>query len=285
VLGLLAPRAGGVVVDATAGLGGHAARLLRAVGPGGLLVGLDLDPANLVLARKALSEVGSNFRLFHANFAELAEAFAQARLTQADAILADLGVASVHLDDPARGFSFQQCGPLDMRMDPRLERTAADLVNTLPESELADLIFQLGGEHFSRKIARTIARVRIDRRIETTEDLSRLVCRALHVSPASHKSKIHPATRTFMALRIAVNDELGSLDKLLETAPGLLSPGGRLAVISFHSLEDRRVKQAFAALSGGPYQILTRKPITASEAEQAANPRSRSAKLRCVARG
>ncbi len=291
VLGVLAPRPGAVVVDATVGHGGHSARLIQAVGPTGLLIGLDVDPSNLAIARENLSAVSAGggaslrFRLFHANFAELDDVLELSGVARVDAILADLGMASSQLDDPQRGLSFQLPGPLDMRLDPRLTATAADLINRTPEAELADLIYDLGGERFSRKIARAVCRVRIDRRIETTSELSEIVCSALRVDPRSRKSRIHPSTRTFQALRIAVNGELESLDRLLELAPGRLTAGGRMAVISFHSLEDRRVKQAFAAgASQGAYQNLTRKPIQPTEAEAQANPRSRSAKLRAVAR-
>jgi len=291
VLALLSPQPGEVVVDATIGQAGHAVRLLRAIGPEGLLIGLDVDPANLAVARENLSalsvssDVPLRFRLFHANFAELGEVLELAGVSRVNALLADLGVASSQLNDPQRGLSFQWPGPLDMRLDPRLTVTAADLVNTLAEARLADLIFELGGERFSRKIARAVCRRRIDRRIETTSELSEIVCSALRADPASRKSRIHPATRTFQALRIAVNGELEDLDRLLELAPGVLAGGGRMAVISFHSLEDRRVKQSFSSGSGGGvYQILSKKPIQPSTEEVQANPRSRSAKLRAVAR-
>lgn len=289
VLRLLAPQPGDVIVDATLGLAGHAARLLQAAGPTAQLIGIDVDPANLARAKERLVALGpgfdKRFRLFHANFSQLPEVLAEVDAARVDVLLADLGIASSQLDDPARGLSFQAAGPLDMRLDPRLERTAADLVNTLPEAELADVLYQLGGETFSRKIARTICRRRIDQRIDTTDELVRVVCSALHVDPLSRKSKIHPATRTFMALRIAVNEELDNLDRLLELAPDVLSPGGRFGVISFHSLEDRRVKQAFAAgAAAGIYQIVTKKPIQAIDPEIAANPRSRSAKFRVVCR-
>ncbi|MDD4888825.1 MAG: 16S rRNA (cytosine(1402)-N(4))-methyltransferase RsmH [Phycisphaerae bacterium] len=287
VLSLLAPQPGEIVVDATLGLAGHASRMLQAVGPTGLLIGLDVDPANLARAKENLAALGGDLksRLFHANFAQLPEVLQETGTPRVNVILADLGMASTQLDDPARGFSFQAAGPLDMRLDPRLERTAADIVNRMPETPLANLLFELGGEVFSRKIARAICRRRVDARIDTTEELVAIVCASLHVDPTSRKSKIHPATRTFMALRIAVNEELENLDRLLELAPGVLAAGGRFGVISFHSLEDRRVKQSFASESAaGTYQILTKKPIQAEESEFAFNPRSRSAKLRVARR-
>jgi 16S rRNA (cytosine1402-N4)-methyltransferase len=289
VLAVLSPQPGEVIVDATVGLAGHAAALLRSAGPTATLIGLDVDPANLARAKENLALLGVEFagrhRLFHANFAELDEVLRVVGMPKVNVLLADLGVASSQLDEPARGLSFQASGPLDMRLDPRLTRTAGDIVNRMPEQELADLLFQLGGENFSRKIARVICRRRIDKRIETTDELVSLVASALHVDPQSRKSKIHPATRTFMALRIAVNEELENLERLLAMAPGVLAGGGRFAVISFHSLEDRRVKQSFAAgVAQGTYQALSKKPIIADEAEVSANPRSRSAKLRAVRR-
>jgi 16S rRNA (cytosine1402-N4)-methyltransferase len=223
------------------------------------------------------------FRLFHANFDQLDDVLDEVGVAKVNVILADLGVASSQLDDPARGLSFQADGPLDMRLDPRLEQTAADIVNNASQTELADMLFQLGGEVLSRKIAREICRRRVDARIATTRQLVGIIGAALHVNPESRKSKIHPATRTFQALRIAVNHELESLDRLLELASCSLVAGGRFGVISFHSLEDRRAKQSFQAGSAaGAYQILTKKPIQASEQEAVDNPRSRSAKFRAV---
>ncbi len=283
VLELLAPQPGEVVVDCTVGRGGHARRLADRIGPDGLLLGLDVDPENLAAAKARLADAPPTVRLFHANFAQLPEVLEAAERPAVDCILADLGIASSQLDDPQRGLSFQSPGPLDMRLDPRIDRSAADIVNTMGEEELANVIFQLGQERFSRKIAREICRRRVDHRIATTEELSAIVCSALRVDPQSRKSKIHPATRTFMALRMAVNEEMESLDRLLELIPGALCDGGRVAIISFHSLEDRRVKRSFAAAaSDGAYQILTRKPIQAKAEEVAENPRSRSAKLRAA---
>ena len=285
VVGALSPQPGDVVVDATVGRAGHAARMLRAIGPTGLLIGLDVDLGNLEAAKANLAALNepAKFRLFHANFDQLDEVLDEVKIYKVNVILADLGVASSQLDDPARGLSFQADGPLDMRLDGRLERTAADIVNNASQTELADLLYQLGGEVLSRKIAREICRRRVDGRIATTRQLVQIIGAALHVNPESRKSKIHPATRTFQALRIAVNHELDSLDRLLELGGASLAAGGRFGVISFHSLEDRRVKQSFQAGSAaGSYQILTKKPIQASEQEAAANPRSRSAKFRAV---
>lgn len=281
----LSVRPGEVVLDATIGAGGHASLLGAALGEAGVLVGLDVDQGNLEIARRRLSSLPCRVELARRNFAEAVDALAELGIAGVDAVLADLGVSSIQLDDPQRGFSFSEDGPLDMRMDDRLSTTAADLVNSLPENQLADLIFENGQEHYSRRIARRICAVRHDGRITRTEELAKIVAGAMRVNPTSRRSKIHPATRTFQALRIAVNDELGSLDRFLDSAPQLLRPGGRIGVISFHSLEDRRVKTDFRRRSTeGVYRIETRKPIVASQSERADNPRSRSAKLRVAVR-
>jgi 16S rRNA (cytosine1402-N4)-methyltransferase len=238
---LLAPAGRRILVDCTVGLGGHAEALLRAAGEGARLIGIDVDEANLRKARQRLSTYGSRVRLFRANFAALDGVLAEADVAAADAILADLGVSSNQLDDPARGLSLSADGPLDMRMDDRIETTAADLVNSLPESEIADLIYGFGEERYSRRIARSIVSARKAGRIDTTAELARLVAGAYPAAARRSRRGVHPATRTFQALRIAVNDEMASLDRLLALLPGALAPGGRAAVISFHSLEDRRV--------------------------------------------
>ena len=273
------------VVDCTVGLGGHAAELLR-VGKGeGCLIGMDADASNLRLAKRHLQPFGPRVRLFQANFADLPDVLAEAGLDGADAIVADLGVASIQLDDPGRGFSFAAEGPLDMRLDRRQRRTAADLVNALGERELADLIFEYGQERYSRRIARAIVRARRGGPIATTTALAEIIRRAMPVPARRTRRGVHPATRTFQALRIAVNDELRNLDRLLAALPEALNVGGRACVISFHSLEDGRVKRAFADWSAaGCANLVTKKPITAGESERAENPRSRSAKLRCVER-
>jgi len=285
VVRLLRPVGRRVVVDCTVGLGGHAEELLRACRGEGCLIGMDADTGNLRLAKRRLQPFGRQVRLFQANFADLKDVLDEAGLTGADAVLADLGVASTQLDDPQRGFSFTADGPLDMRMDRRRRQTAGDLVNTLSERGLADLIYEYGQERYSRRIARAIAHARRGGPIEGTLRLAEIVSRALPAATRRTRRGVHPATRTFQALRIAVNDELGSLERLLDTLPHLLNVGGRACVISFHSLEDRRVKQAFAAwASTGRARLITKRPITASEAERAENSRSRSAKLRCIER-
>ena len=294
VLGFLELEGDFVVIDATLGLGGHSEAILQSFN-NGRVVGIDQDPGALSLARERLSRFGSRFREFHSNFAEIKSVALEANVTSADAVIADLGVSSMQLDDANRGFSFRSDAPLDMRMDPTSGgETAADLLATLEEEEIANLIYKYGEERKSRRIAKWI----VERRekgepIQTTGDLARLVERAVG---RSQKDKIHPATRTFQALRIAVNDELGILDKFITDSVDLLKPKGVLCVITFHSLEDRIVKQAFQKLSGKCFcppriprcicgaekrvEILTRKPVIPTEAEMDANPRSRSAKLR-----
>lgn len=290
-LELLDVQPGDVVVDCTLGLAGHARSLAQAAGPEGLLVGLDVDERNLATASDRLRDCGCPFRLFQSNFERIDEVLAEAGgqapggALAANVVLVDLGISSSQLDDAQRGFSFQKEGPLDMRLDPRLSTTAADLVNRLGETELADLIYHHGQERHSRRIAQAIHRARRQHRITTTSELVRIVSRAQGVDPTSRASKIHPATKTFQALRIAVNNELGALKTLLEKAPSVLRPGARLGIISFHSLEDALVKRDFLARKGqGIYQILTKKPVTPESDERQSNPRSRSAKLRVAAR-
>ncbi|MCP4247860.1 MAG: 16S rRNA (cytosine(1402)-N(4))-methyltransferase RsmH [bacterium] len=282
---LLAVGPDDVVVDATVGSAGHATLLGQSLSSAGTLLGLDVDPDSLARARDRLAGLPATILLQQENFRRLPEALAAAGLGRVDVILADLGVSSAQLADPHRGLSFSADGPLDMRLDPRLPTSAADLVNRLREEELADLIYHNGQERLSRRIARRICSARRQRRITRTAELVEVICRSLGVDPDSRRSKIHPATRTFQALRIAVNDELGALDALLAAGPRLLKSGGRLAVISFHSLEDGRVKRDFRARRiEGTYEVLTKKPVVADPAERKANPRSRSAKLRVAVR-
>lgn len=282
---LLAVREGETVVDLTVGLGGHARRLAQRLGPTGMLIGLDVDPVNLAAARDHVASCACRVELLHANFAEVGAVLASLGLSGADVLLADLGVSSTQLDVGTRGFSFQQDGPLDMRMDPRLGSSAADLINRLKEKELSDLLYYNAQETGARRISRRICEERREGRITTTARLASIVADALGVDPQSRREKIHPATRTFLALRMAVNDEMGSLRKLLRAAPGVLKAGGRFGVIAFHSVEDKEVKQDFRQRkTEGVYRILTKKPIVADGAERAVNPRSRSAKLRVVER-
>ena len=288
VLELLAPKSGDVVVDATLGLGGHARLLGERLGPEGVLVGLDVDPANLAAARQRLDEARLQCRmeLVHANFAELEEVIEALGLAGVDVLLADLGVSSTQLDDASRGLSFQREGPLDMRLDSRLKVTAAALINSLREQDLGDLLFQNAQEFGARRIAKRICEARRDSRITTTLRLAEVVAAALGVNPESRKSKIHPATKTFMALRMAVNQELRNLNALLTSAPEVLRAGGRFGVIAFHSNEDKPVKLDFRKRkTKGIYTILTKKPVVADDDERRRNPRSRSAKLRVAVRG
>ena len=274
-------RRGGVYVDATLGLGGHSSQMMRMLGAEGTLICFDRDPEAMARGRARLEAVAEELasdaprlRFEPRAFSEAAAAVEPATL---DGLLADFGVSSVQLDEAHRGFSFRQEGPLDMRMDTRSGPTAEQVVNQIDENELADLIYEFGEERRSRRIARAIVRARP---IHTTAELARVVSAA---APSMKGDKIHPATRTFQALRILVNDELGEIRSLLESAGSLLKPGGRLVLISFHSLEDRLVKDAFReARDAGLFEVLTKKPVVAREAEIDRNPRSRSAKLRAA---
>lgn len=280
VLEMLAPRAGQTFVDCTIGRAGHAQEIAARIAPKGLLVGMDVDPRNLEFARQRLANAPSQVRLFHANFAELRHVLAQVQRDQVDAILADLGLSTNQFLDPSYGLSFSVPAPLDMRLDPRLETNAADFVNSLSEKDLANLLYALAQERFSRRVARKIAEARRIAPIKTTERLAELVRSAIPRGGALGR-KIDPATRTFLALRMKVNREMENLSALLEQAPGMLKRGGRLAIIAFQSMEDRLVKQAFrSAERTGQLKLLTKKPLTPTESEIVANPRSRSAKLR-----
>lgn len=273
----LAPAPGQILVDATVGAGGHARMLAERVMPGGRLIGLDQDSAMLKLAQARLA--GLPVTLIHANFDQLRDALDELQVDRVDGVLADLGVCSDQLDDPARGLSFQQSGPLDMRLNPESGEPASALLRRLNERDLADLIWTHGEERFSRRIARKIVEVRRRMPLETTDQLADLVRRCVP-RPRGHRNVIDPATRTFQALRIAVNDELGALERFLAGLPACLRTGGRAVLISFHSLEDRRVKHAFR--NKDVWQVLTPKPVEASEDEVRENPRARSAKLRAA---
>jgi 16S rRNA (cytosine1402-N4)-methyltransferase len=284
----LAVKRGGTYLDATVGLGGHSCEIAKRLGAPGHLIGFDKDPAALERSREtvgtgALARPSTDRRadwptvtLLHASFAEIGERMARASL---DGLLADLGVSSLQLADPARGFSFQAEGPLDMRMNPMSGETAEQVVNRIDERELADVIYEFGEERRSRRIARAIVR---SRPIRTTTQLVDVISAAAR---SMKQERIHPATRTFQALRILVNRELQDLKALLDSAPRVLKPGGRLVVISFHSLEDRIVKDAMReGAKQGSYRLLTKKPVTATEEEVSRNQRSRSAKMRAAER-
>jgi 16S rRNA (cytosine1402-N4)-methyltransferase len=278
---------GGTYIDATVGLGGHSFEIAKRLGAPGHLIGLDKDPAALKIAAEKLGSAGVSpaavdwpkITLLQCSFAEVGKRLGK---NSADGILADIGVSSLQLQDAARGFSFQADGPLDMRMDPQNEQTAEQVVNHLDERELADVIYEFGEERRSRRIARAICR---SRPIRSTAHLADVISAAARPMNQAER-RIHPATKTFQALRIFVNRELDDLKALLEAAPRILKPGGRVVVISFHSLEDRIVKDAFREgnIKDKHFRILTKKPVVASEEESDRNPRARSAKLRAAER-
>ena len=292
----LQPREGGRYLDGTFGGGGHTRAILDASAPGGRVLALDADPQAAARAAELIAAVGPRLRFVQANFADLARVARAEGFAPLDGILLDLGVSSFQLDQPERGFSFQAEGPLDMRLDPARGPSAGDLVNEASEEELADIIFRYGEERASRRIARAIARQRARAPLRTTIDLARAVTAAVGRPPGG----IHPATRTFQALRIAVNDELGALERALAGAMEALAPSGRLAVISFHSLEDRIVKTTLRREATGcicppalpvcqcghqpRLRLITRRPIAPGPEEVAENPRARSAKLRVAER-
>jgi 16S rRNA (cytosine1402-N4)-methyltransferase len=280
VLRYLDPQPGQTIVDATVGAGGHARLLAERIGPGGLLIGLDQDAGMLEHSERRLR--GLPMVLLHRNFEDLPDVLTERGIATVDAVLADLGFCSDQLADPARGLSFQQDGPLDMRLDMSRGEPVSAMLRRLLERELADIFWRYGEERFSRRVARKIVEAREKGAIATTGQLADLV-RSCVPRPRGHRHVIDPATRVFQALRIAVNDELGALERLLEVLPDCVKPGGRVAIISFHSLEDRLVKQAFRK-SPDLFKELTRKPIQASEDEIRSNPRARSAKLRAAVR-
>jgi 16S rRNA (cytosine1402-N4)-methyltransferase len=277
-------RPGGVIVDATLGLAGHSAEIAKRLGGKGRLICFDRDPEAMAVAKVRLEEVKAELESAGTEMPEVvyepmafSEAKNRIKPRSLDGLLADFGVSSLQLDEAHRGFSFRTDGPLDMRMDTRSGETAEQVVNQEDENELADLIYEFGEERRSRRIARAIVRARP---ITTTAELARIVSAA---APSMKGDKIHPATRTFQALRIRVNNELGEIQTLLESAGSLLKPGGRLVLISFHSLEDRLVKDAFREAGRNKiFEVLTKKPVVADEQEQMRNPRSRSAKLRAA---
>lgn len=274
-----------IFVDGTVGYGGHSERLLEKAGEDAVLIGIDRDEEALTFCRTRLGRFGSRAILLKGDFVDVKQLLRNVDIPAVDGALFDLGVSSPQLDDSNRGFSFQEDGPLDMRMDQSTGTTAGELVNSLPESELADLIFQYGEERFSRRIARAIVRARERNALASTQDLTTVIKESV---PAAYRhGRIHCATRTFQALRIAVNRELDVLEPAIRDAVDMLRPGGRIAVISFHSLEDRIVKHTFRALAERPHPqvtVLTKRPQVPSEAECQANPRARSAKLRVAER-
>jgi 16S rRNA (cytosine1402-N4)-methyltransferase len=273
----LAPRAGQILVDGTVGGGGHARRLAECVAPGGVVIGVDRDPQ--AIERAAAELAGWNVQLVCGDYAELPELLSQLGVERIDGVLLDLGLSSDQLSDPERGFSYESAGALDLRFNPAVGEPAWRLIERLSAEQLADLIYGYGEERVSRRIARQIVAERASVPIRTAAQLASLVRRCV---PRSRHHAIDPATRTFQALRIAVNDELDCLDRALRRIPDCLRPGGRLAIISFHSLEDRRVKHAFR--QDERLLALTKKPIRPNEAERVRNPRCRSARLRFAER-
>lgn len=283
VLATLEPRPGGAYLDCTVGGGGHAEAILEAAGPPSRVVGIDRDPEAITVARERLGRFGDRVRLVQGDFRELPRLISELRLEGFDGVLFDLGISSLQLDDPSRGLRFSAEGPLDMRMDRESGGLAArELLHELSEMDLTRIIREYGEERWARQIARGIVNARRQGSLETTRDLAAVVARA--IPRRFWPRRIHPATRTFQAVRIAVNQELTGLEEALEVATGHLNPGGRIAVISFHSLEDRVVKHLFRRLAAPGavpgVTIITRRPVTPSPEERAQNPRARSAKLR-----
>jgi len=269
------------MVDATTGQGGHSVLFGKNLGPAGVIIGLDVDKEAIQRAQFILKDLSCKVILLHSNFSRISEEVHEQEIEKVDFILADLGLCSAQLADSRMGLSFLQDMPLDMRIDKRIKRTAADIVNKADEKSLADLIYEFGQDRASRRIARFIVRQRKSGPIKTTGQLAKIVCRALGKASRGHRSRIHPATRTFQALRIAVNDELENLKELLDSSPGLLKKNGYIAVISYHSLEDRQVKYNFKQNEKDSiYRIITKKPLVPGREEIAENRRARSAKLR-----
>lgn len=280
VINFLRCEPGKVFVDATLGEGGHASAILKRTAPDGFVIGIEWDEEALPIAKEVLRPFGDRVQIFQENFIYLSKFIG---MESVDGILLDLGVSSLQLGDEKRGFSFQKEGPLDMRMDLRIDQTAADLINSLSKKELELTLLRYGEERWARRIAELVVRVREREPIQTTQALRKIVHEA--IPRRFHPRRIDPATRTFQALRIRVNDELENLKKVLEIGWRFLKKGGRICILSFHSLEDRMVKEAFRKLEReGEMRILTPKPISPSKEEVVNNPRSRSAKMRCAER-
>ena len=291
VMALLRCEPGKSYVDATLGGGGHALEILKRTAPDGIVIGVEWDEDAIVEAREVLMPFSERVRIFRENFIDLPDLLRTMKIESVDGILLDLGLSSLQLEKAERGFSLKGEGPLDMRMDQRIAHTAADLVNHLSEKELADTLFEYGEERWARRITKAIIRERDRAPIRTTQELRKIVHRA--VPRRFHSRRIDAATKTFQAFRIRVNSELDHLREILETGWRLLRKGGRMCVISFHSLEDRMVKETFKRLErgradlpgpGDVMRVITKKPVTPSEEERRRNPRSRSAKLRCAER-
>lgn len=288
VIGCLKPKTGEIVVDCTVGYGGHASEFIKHIGPNGRLIAMDVDGVELERTRERLSNQSVPVSFYHSNFAGAANVLKKENLDGCDIIFADLGVSSMQIDNPERGMSYKNKGPLDMRMDKRIKQTGADLLNTLSEEELSKAFLELADEPDHRRIAQMITEQRAAGEITQTSQLIRIIFQAKGLTPKKWQQQnrakfgsLHPAARTFQALRILVNDELGSLRELLRIAPYCLNPGGRIGIISFHSGEDRIVKQAFReGFRAGAYQSVTKSPIEPRIKEIVSNPRSSSAKFR-----
>lgn len=283
VMGSLNLKAGDVVLDATIGGGGHSKEILRRILPGGSLIGLDQDQSAIAMAEANLKCFSPNFKILNENFRNLGKVLSREGVKSLDAVIFDVGVSSYQLDDAQRGFSLKTDARLDMRMDPRTKLSAYDIVNKYKEEDLSDIIYRFGEERFSRRIARRITEGRKSKPIETTTELAEIVRGA--VGPRHRRARIDPATRTFQAIRIAVNDELNALEEGIKEAVSYLGLGARIAMISFHSLEDRIVKNLFKGYAGlGVLKIITKKPLVPRDEETTINPRSRSARLRIAER-
>jgi 16S rRNA (cytosine1402-N4)-methyltransferase len=283
VMNLLRCEAHKTYVDATLGGGGHALEILKRTSPDGIVIGIDWDEEAIAEAKRALMPLAERIRIFRENFIRLPDLLEALNISEVDGILVDLGLSSLQLEKKERGFSLKGEGPLDMRMDQRINRTAADLLHGLSFQELESTLREFGEERWAKRIAKTLVHVREKKPIETTQELRQIVHQA--IPRRFHSRKIDPATRTFQAFRIRVNEELENLRSMLETGWTFLKRGGRICVISFHSLEDRMVKETFRRLDrDGVMRGITKKPIAPSEEEKQRNPRSRSAKLRCAER-
>ncbi len=284
-LEFLNPQPGQTIVDATLGTGGHAAEILRRIAPAGRLVGIDRDENSLAICKERLAEFKDNTEFVHANFADLDQILANSGIKEIDGIIFDLGISSYQLADPQRGFSFQEEGPLDMRLDKSSYISAYDLVNNLNENEISQLLWNFGQERWHNRIAHLLVQERRNEPIATTKQLANLVIRAIPQRYRRSYYRIHPATRTFQAVRIAVNRELEILESTVKKAVDILRKQARICVISFHSLEDRAIKHTFRALKyDGLINIITAKPLTPSPKEIEVNPSSRSSKFRVAER-
>lgn len=283
VMQYLEPKPGQTIVDATTGTGGHSEAILRAIGEGGTLIDMDRDEESLATARERLAALPGQKHFVHANFCELDSALKELQIDSIDGILFDLGISSFQLLNPERGFSFQEEGPLDMRLDRESSISAYDLINNLNEDEISNLLWSFGQERWHNRIAHRLVQERERHPIATTSELKEIVMQSIPMRFRRHHYRVHPATRTFQAVRIAVNRELEVLESALCKAVEALKPGGRICVISFHSLEDRIVKHKFRAYaSEGRVEVLTRKPVQPAEEEVSQNPSSRSSKLRAA---